>query len=210
MFSWSRFPAVNKIIKILIWSDFLMLYAGGLLSPFFAVFVTGRIAGASLSTVGFAISIFFVAKAIAQVPVSWFADRTDGENDDYFILVLGSALGIAMPLLYFFATEVWHVYAIEAVNGVAHGMMSPTYLAIFSRHIDRHQESTEWMLRSNVVGLGYAVSTALGGLFAQRFGFQPLLLFMAGLMALGTLVLIFIRRDIKEKLLAAEVVNIDE
>ena len=199
MASWLRLPAVNKIIKTMIWSDFLLLSSSGFLAPIFAIFLTGQIAGATLATVGFAATIFWVVKSVVQIPVSWFADRTKGEWDDYAFMVAGSALGVVVPLLYYFlASRVWHVYAIEVVSGIANGMMVPTYLAIFTRHIDKNRENTEWMLHSNTVGIGYAAAAAAGGVLAEKFGFRPLFLVVAGILALGTLILVVIKKDIIE------------
>ncbi|MBI4457858.1 MFS transporter [Candidatus Uhrbacteria bacterium] len=194
-----RKSAVNRIVLTMIYSDFLIISAPGLLAPIYAIFLTGQISGGTISTVGFATTIFWVVKSILQIPVARYVDRTRGERDDYAFLVAGSALASATPLLYyFFAKEVWQVFLFEAVNGAAYAMMVPTYLAIFTRHIDKFQEGMEWTLHSNAVGIGFALAASIGGLMAERYGFNVIFVMVSAIMFLGTVMLLAIRRDITE------------
>lgn len=193
----SRKSSVNHVILTLVLSDFLVISAPGLLSPIIAVFLTTQIAGGTLATVGFATTIFWVIKSVVQVPVAHYADNRRGEADDFAMMLVGSCLASVVPLLYyFFANEVWHVFALEALNGIGYAMMVPTYLAIFTRHIDKYKEGTEWTLHSNAVGLGFAAAAGLGGLMAERYGFRVIFLLVSATMFLGTVILLSIRRDI--------------
>jgi len=188
---------INKIIKTMIYSDFLLISAGGLLTPIYAIFVTKQIAGATIAVVGFTTTIFWVSKSLAQFPISWIADKIKGERDDYVFLVVGSLLASAVPLFYYFlVSQVWHVYLLESFNGLASAMMVPAWLAIYGRHIDKGRENTEWMLHSNAVGLGYAVAASVGGLMAQQFGFRIIFLLVSAMMFLGTAVLVIIKQEI--------------
>ncbi len=190
---------INKIVKTMIYSDFLLISAGGLLTPIYAIFVTKQIAGATIAAVGFTTTIYWVVKSLAQIPVSWIADKFKGEADDYAFMIAGSLLTSAVPLLYFlFATKVWHIYLLEGLNGFGAAMMVPTWLAIYGRHIDKGKENTEWTLHSNAVGFGYAAAASIGGLMAQHFGFRVIFLLVSAMMFLGTLVLVIIKQDIIE------------
>ncbi len=194
---WLRRPQVNKIIATLIYSDFLLLSAGGFLTPIYAVFVTGQIDGGTVAVVGFATTIFWAVKSLAQFPVSWYADQLRGERDDYTMMIAGSAIASTVPLLYYLlADKVWHVYLLEVLNGVGFAMAVPTYLAIFTRHIDKNRESFEWTLHSNAVGFGYAATAALGGVLGQHFGLRVIFPIVSAVMFLGTVVLLLIKEDI--------------
>jgi len=54
------------------------------------------------------------------------------------------------------------------------GMNVPGYSAIFTRHIDKDQEAFDWSVRTALIGLGSGASGALGGIIANRFGFNTL------------------------------------
>ena len=179
----------------MVYADFLYISATGFLSPIFAVFLTSQVRGATLADVGFATTLFWVVKSAVQIPVSWYIDSTPGEKDDYHLMLIGYLASCLVPLgYYFFVSEMWHVYLLEAMNGVAYALLAPSWLAIFTRHIDKHREGTEWTLYSNAVGLGFAATAALGGVLAERLGFRIIFLFVATLMFCGGLVLFHIRR----------------
>lgn len=189
---------INLLIRILIFSDFLILSAVGFVNPIFAIYITGRISGASLSVVGYAATILLVVKSLMQLPIAKYVDRTPGESDEFFFVFWGSILASATTFLYLFIDQVWQLYALQACFGLANAMSYPSWFALFSRHVDKHKEGFEWGIYSSVVGVGVAVTSALGGLMAERFGFGPVF-FIVGLISLiGTLMLLPMRRYLLE------------
>ncbi len=193
---WKK-TGLNKIVFTMISSDFLVVSAPGFVSPIVAVFLTTQVQGATLATVGFATTLFWVVKSAVQVPVSAYIDARRGERDDFAIMVIGTTIVSIVPLLYyFFAHEVWQVYLFETINGIGYAMQVPTWLAIFTRHIDRHREGTEWMFHSNAIGLGYAGTAALGGVLAERFGFRVIFLLVSAFLFLGSAALLAMRDEI--------------
>ncbi len=180
----------------MVYADFLLISATGFISPISAVYITTHIAGATIATVGFVTTLFWVVKSAVQVPVAAYADAKPGERDDYMLMVAGSVIMAIVPLLYyFFIREVWQVFAVEALNGIGYAMSVPTWLAIFTRHIDKHRESSEWTLHSNAVGLGFAATAAIGGVLADRFGFKVLFLLLSAFTFLGIIALLYIRKE---------------
>ena len=180
----------------MVYADFLLISATGFISPISAVYITTQIAGATIATVGFVTTLFWVVKSAVQIPVAAYADATSGERDDYLLMVIGSVIMAIVPLLYyFFIREVWQVFAVEALNGIGYAMSVPTWLAIFTRHIDKHRESSEWTLHSNAVGLGFAATAAIGGVLADRFGFKVLFLLLSAFTFLGIIALLYIRKE---------------
>ncbi|MEY4744361.1 MAG: hypothetical protein RL272_306 [Candidatus Parcubacteria bacterium] len=197
---WRR-PQVNKVVMTMVYADFLLISAGGFLTPIYAVYVTTKIAGATLATVGFVTTIFWVVKSAFQIPVSWYVDSKPGERDDFQFMIVGSLIASIVPLLYyFFAKEVWQVFAFEALNGIGYALQVPTWLAVFTRHIDKHRESSEWTLHSNAIGLGFAAAAAVGGVLAERFGFKAIFIIVSAFMFMGTAALLFI----KDEMLASD------
>lgn len=194
--SWWQQPKVNKVIMTMIYSDFLLISATGFLAPIYAVFVTKQVQGASLATVGFVTTLFWVVKSVMQLPVSSYIDAVKGEKDDFVFMVAGALIVSLVPLLYyFFVRETWQMFAVETLNGIGYAMLVPTWLAIYTRHIDRHREGWEWMLHSNAIGLGFAVTSTVGGVLAERFGFGVIFLLTAGFSFVGSLLLLLIRKD---------------
>ncbi len=190
-------PAINRVVAFMVYADLIFFTAAGLITPIMAVFYVDRINGGTIALAGLATALFWVVKSAVQVPVSLYADNRKGERDDFVLMVIGYVIAALVPFLYFlFVTEVWQVYLLEALSGAGYGLLTPTYLAMFTRHIDRQKENFEWTLHSNAVGLGYASAAAIGGVLAERFGFRPVFLLTSIIMILSPVVLLSIRKHL--------------
>lgn len=168
--------------------DIMFFSAFGLIGPIFAVFVTNQIAGATIATAGFAATISLLVRALLQMPVARYIDRHKGEKDDFIFMVAGSALISIVPFAYFFVTTPLHLYLAQVVLGIGGALANPGWYAIFTRHIDKNKEGTEWTLENVGVGLAAAGTAAIGGLLAQNFGFHNLFLIVGVLSLLGLII----------------------
>ncbi len=179
---------VNKIIRVLVLGDIMFFSAYGLINPIFAIFITNQIAGATIATVGFAATISLLVRAFLQMPIARYIDRHKGEKDDFIFMVAGSTLISIVPFAYFFVSTPLHLYLAQAVLGVGGALANPGWYAIFTRHIDKNKEGTEWTLENVGVGLAAAGTAAVGGVLAQRFGFHNLFLVVGILSLLGLII----------------------
>lgn len=188
---------INNLIKILTFSDFLIVSGWGLVNPIFAVFLTKQISGGNLELVGLATSIYLIVRSFLLLPFARLIDSIKGEIDDFVIMATGSLLMSMVPFLYSFATTAFHVILLQALWGFASAMVSPGWLAIFSRHIDKNIEAEEWGLYGSMVGLGGALSGALGGFLAENLGFRFLFLIVGAISTFGTSFLFFVYQDLR-------------
>lgn len=187
-------------------SDFLLISGFAVFGPIFAVFVVDKIQGGSLAVIGFAAAIFQIFKSSFQIPIARYLDKNHGEKDDFYSLIIGSFLIAAIPFFYIFAETKSHLFIIQAVYGLGAAFAIPPWYAIFTRHIDKMHENTEWALESVSIGLGAASAAALGGILAEKFGFTAVFV-IAGVMAtIGAITLIKIYSDLREKVGRGEVV----
>jgi MFS family permease len=188
---------ISHTIRTLITSDFFINAGFSVFAPVFAVFVTGQIKGGTIQVVGFAAAIAQIVKSSLQIPVARWLDRNHGEYDDFYSMVIGSCIVASSPFLYLFASEVWHVYAIQAWFGLGNALAVPPWYAIFTRHIDAMRENIEWSMESVAIGISGASAAALSGILVANFGFR-LAFFVGGLFAiLGALVQMRIYRDLR-------------
>jgi len=193
------------VIKTLVISDFLTNAGFSVFAPIIAVFVTKQIEGGSLEIIGFAAAIFQVFKSVLQIPISRFLDKDHGEFDDFYSMIFGSLLIASVPFLYLLASQPIHVYLIQAVYGAGAAFAIPPWYAIFTRHIDKLKENQEWSLDSIAIGIGAATSAALGGILANRYGFQTVFIIGGFLAVLGAIQQMRIYKDLREKVAHDEV-----
>lgn len=192
--------AINKIVKTLVIADFATNSAFGLLAPIFAIYLSGHIAGGGAAVAGFATSTYWATKSLLQLPIAKFLDRTDGEKDDFYALVVGQLIASSTFFLYLYVSFPWHIYAIQALLGMAMAFVVPAWYGIFTRHIDKDRTSFEWSLESVFsVGVATATAGALGGVIAENYGFDILFAGAGSLAILGTFLQIFLYSHLTAK-----------
>jgi len=100
---------------------------------------------------------------------------------------------------YIFSSQVWHIFVLEAIRGLAMACAVPTWAAIFTRHIDKGREAFSWSLESTSVGFAAAFAGAIGGGLAAVFGFK-LVFALVGIFGLASSsLLLLIRQNIFPK-----------
>lgn len=190
---------VNDVIKLLTYSDLLILSAWGLIGPILSIFVIDEIEGGTVAVAGLSATVFFVVRSIVQLPIAQYIDSKRGEFDDYRMMVLGSLVTALSAFLFAHATLVWHVYAVQALYGVAIAMASPPWNAIFTRHIDKNREGYEWSLYTSLISLGAGLTAGLGGFLAQSMGYKTVFIIIGFVTLIGTAFLSGITGDLKKR-----------
>jgi len=187
----------NSVIRWLIISDFIIIGSYGLLGPIFAVFITDYIDGANIQVVGIAMTIFLITKSLAQIPIATIIDKIKGEKDDFWIVFVGSIIMSLIPLAYIFIHTIPQLYLVQAIYGAVTAATFPAYMAIFHRHLDKGKEGTELGVYYTLTDIASAVTGAIGGSLAYYLGFRWVFILVMVFNLLGSLALIFIKRDMK-------------
>lgn len=190
----------NDFILTIVISDFFVNSAFAATAPVFAIFITKQIEGGNAAVAGFATSSLWLTKAIFQLPIAKFLDRTDGESDDFKALFLGSFCMSFVPLFYLFVSKPWQLYLAQAFFGLCLAWVVPAWYSLFTRHVDQFRISFEWSLDSVFsVSIATAVSAAFGGLVANTFGFKTLFVLSSILSFSGVFLLLPLRNKIKKR-----------
>ena len=190
---------INKVIKTLIFSDFLFHNGWGLIGPIFAIFITQQVQGGSLASVGLIAATYWLVKSISQPFIAHFLDITKGEKDDFKFLMAGMIVANLVPLGYIFTTQLWHIFLLEIIRGIAMACVIPTWLGIFTRHIDRGWETFSWSIQSTSMGFAAAFAAAFGGIIATFLGFK-VVFFLVSLFGLSSaFCLLMIKKQLFEK-----------
>jgi len=188
---------INKIVKYLVLSDLVFGAGWGLITPVFAIFIVDRIQGGTAFVVGIASAIYWILKSILRIPIGMFLDKTIGERDDYWFLTVGLFMAAFVPFGYAIATLPWHIYMLQVFYAIGMAMSLSGWTAIFTRHIDKGKEATEWGIDATSVGLGAGISAAIGGWAVTQFGFALVLIAVGILGLIGASILFLLRDEIK-------------
>lgn len=185
---------VNLIIKILIASDFIIWSSANLVGPVFAIFIVDMLPGGNIAAVGIASMIFFVTKSIIEIPVGIYIDKSKSERDDLYSALLGTILNATSFFLYPLIDSVWQLYLVQILSGASAAIAYPGWYSIFTRHVDKSKEAFEWSLHDVLLGIGMAITSALGAFMVAKFGFN-VVFYIIGSMTLAGAALLFIIRD---------------
>lgn len=194
---------INKIVKVLITSDFFLNLGWGLLSPIFALFILEKITinnpAKAAEVAGFAALFYWITKSFIEIPIGHFLDKTDGEKDDFWFMTMGLFIVGLVPMGYLFATQPWHIYIFQVVHAVGMAMALPSWLAIFTRHIDKGREAFEWSMETTSISMGAGIAGGLGGIVASIFGFKFLFIFVSALTIIAAILLLFVKNNISKR-----------
>jgi len=187
----------NRIVKYLVLSD-LVFYAGwGLISPIFAIFIVEKIQGGDAFVAGISSAAYLILMSLLRVPFGMFLDSRPGEKDDYWFLTVGLFIAALTSFGFIFAKLPWHVYLLQIIRAVTMAMSLAAWPAIFTRHIDKGKESTEWGLDATSVGFGAGISGAIGGWAVTQFGFNRVFIAVGVIGLIGAILLLPLKNDIK-------------
>ncbi|MCW1892231.1 MAG: MFS transporter [Candidatus Uhrbacteria bacterium] len=184
---------INAVVRYLIMSDVLLVGASSMLAPIFALFIIRDIQGGNEIVAGIAAAIYLITKSLFQIPVATIIDRIRGEKDDFGILVCFSVIMALVPLLYLFISQPWQLYVVQFILGLFTAMTFPSFMAIFTRHIDRKKEATEWGVYFTLTDFASAGLAGIGGVIAGTAGFPALIIAVVVLSVIGGLLLIPIK-----------------
>lgn len=181
-------------------SDFFINLGWGLLSPVFAIFILENIATQSLSeaakVAGFAALSYWITKSLLEVPIGHFLDKKHGEKDDFWFMVIGTFITSLVPIGYLFSSLPWHIYFFQVIHAIGMAMALPSWLAIFTRHIDKGKEAFEWSMETTSIGAGAGIAGGVGGIMAGVFGFNVLFIFVSALTVLSAILLLLVKNDV--------------
>src|SRR3990167_7621604 len=188
---------INPVVRFLIISDTVLSGAAGLLGPIFALFIEDFIVGGNAAVAGIAAGVYLFTKSVLQIPIAHFIDRIRGEKDDFWIMLIFTILIAFIPLLYLVINTPLQLYIVQFVLGFFTAFTFPTYMAIFTRHIDKEKEGTEWGVYFTLTDLTSAALASIGGFLATTQGFPTLIFTVVILSTIGSLILWPIKPYIK-------------
>jgi len=195
--------SINKVVKILVLSDFVLLFGWGLIAPILAIFITQQIQGGDAKVAGIAVGIYWLLKSIVQIPIGSYLDKNHGEKDDFYFLVGGTLLASLPPFGFIFSSLPWHIYFWQVIHAVGMAAALPGWCGIFTRHIDKGKEAQSWALDSSALGIGAGVAGIIGGVVVKIVGFTPLFIGVGILGIISALLCFLIKKELlpKEKII---------
>ncbi|EKD52937.1 MAG: hypothetical protein ACD_61C00191G0003 [uncultured bacterium] len=157
----------NSALKVLFISNSIYVFAALLLGPLYAVYVQ-KIGGGVL-LVSISSAVFYVSSTIFLLFMARWGDRI--REKEMMLLASYVIRGLAFLSLIFIDSAL-SLISIQILFGLAESLGTPTFGALFAKHVDRKEEVLEysdWAIVSNLV---MALGTILGGFIVSSLGFN--------------------------------------
>ncbi|MEZ4156760.1 MAG: MFS transporter [Candidatus Paceibacterota bacterium] len=165
----------------------------------FALFVEDFIVGGSAEVAGISAAIFLFTKSILQIPIAHIIDKIRGEKDDFWLMIVFTFLISLMPLTYLIVDTPGELYLVQFIYGIFTAFTFPTYMAMFTRHIDRAKEGVEWGVYFTLTDITSAAFAAVGGYIATNQGFPILIGAVVAISLIGSCFLIPVKPYIRKR-----------
>ena len=85
----------------------------------------------------------------------------------------------------------------QVLYGLGAALAYPTWLGLWSTHLDKKHESFEWGIYSTVTGLVAAGTASIGAAIAQYIGFSYTFIFVGTMALFGVLILFLLEKNHK-------------
>jgi len=186
-----KFAIGNHALRILLGTVSLVLIAGAMFGPIYAIFVEEI--GGSLFDASFAAGLFALTAAITTVIAGTYIDNI---RENKQVLVFGYIITGIGFLGYTHISSVFGLFMVEMILGVGEAVSWPAFDALYSRHLDKHKEGSEWAAYEAMAYLVGFFGAMTGGLVVTFFTFGTLFSLMAVLCFMSAAYLLFLPRNV--------------
>jgi MFS family permease len=167
-----EFLKTYKIIRNLIFTNFIFWGGWSLINPIFSVFIVQKIENANVATAGVAIAIFSITFSIFRFLSASFLDSKKGQEDEFWSLFYGLLFLSFCSFLYLFVRNSFHLFFLQFFQGIAMAMYYAGYYGIYLRSLPKEKEGTAYSFDISLVNLIGGLAVLFGGTIAYTFGFK--------------------------------------
>lgn len=176
----------NKALRILLITNGLILVAGAMFGPIYALFVEnigGNLMDASLTG-----GIFALVAGITTLFAGKYADKI---KEPKKIVALGYFLISIGFFLYLTVNSLYYLFALQILIGFGEAIYSPAFDKLFSRHLTKKKAGREWGTWESFHYFSLFIGAIVGGILATFLGFNALFIAM-GIMAFVSAIYVLI------------------
>ncbi len=186
---------MSKTLKLLIISDILVYGALGFVGPILSIFIDKNLTGGGIFTAGLASTIYLITLSILQIIFSYVFNP----KDRLWMLWLGTGIIALVPIGYIFSTSILHLFIAEFFYGIGAAFAYPSWSSLFTSSLEKGKRGFQWSMYSSGLGIGTAITAAVGGLIAEKMSFKFVFLITSILALIGLFILFRLNKSVLKK-----------
>lgn len=169
---------MNPVVKAFIVSEMFLWSSWNAIIPIFAIFAATKIPGGNTEVAASSFSTYLIVRVVFElISGRYLSKSTDMQK--FIVTIVGIILMSAGYVGFAVTKDVFSVFVFYGVIGMGLGIASPAKNCLFSSHLDKDKEVTEWSMYDGFVFMGMAMAATIGGFVANRYGFAFLFYLVA-------------------------------
>ncbi len=166
---------MNKKLKQLYLTNGVFIVATALLGPLYVLFA------ATFNATPIVISLTWATMLATGLITLYIVSKKcrDSEVASVSLVRIGYIISAISWVLFIFATNIYHIFFIQALLGVGLSIGSSSWNLLVADHLDKNKkvvDYAEWGMLSKLIEL---LSIVFGGIIITTLGYKPLFLIMA-------------------------------
>jgi MFS family permease len=171
-----------KRTKILLISDYFMVFGSGMFGPLFAIF-TEKVGGDILD-ISWVWATYLIITGIIIMIVGKISDKWLGKEK---LVVIGFLLSAIFTLGYLLVSTPLHLFLVQIGLAFGTALSFPTWDALYAKYEDKKHDGFNWGLVDGGEQIVPGIAMLVGGFIVVYFGFPTLFILMAIVQFIGAI-----------------------
>lgn len=173
---------LSKRSKILLLSDYFMVFGSGLLGPLFAVF-TEKIGGDILD-ISWVWSAYLIITGVIIIIIGKVSYKWMGKEK---LVVVGFLLSAIFTLGYLIVSKPLDLFIVQIGLAFGTALSFPTWDALYAKYEDKKHDGYNWALVDGGEQIVPGIAMLVGGFVVIYLGFRTLFILMATVQFIGAI-----------------------
>lgn len=190
------FKKLNRVVIYLTISDVFTWGTFMILSALTGLYLAQKLGQNAIQFVGIGTAIYFLTRAIFQIPLGRITDKYKNDKDEILILFVGILL-MGVPFIFYpYISLPIHFYLLQFVFGIGVAFNVTNWRKLFALNVDGGREGRQYALYETIVSACTAVLSIVGGIIANlgTIYFDMVISFAGIVIMLGSIWVVLIFR----------------
>lgn len=179
----------NRVLRILLLTNGLVLLSGAMLGPIYALFVEKI--GGDLLEASITAGVFALAAGLTTLFAGNIADKV--KHDEKIVSIGYAVMGLGF-FLYLFVDSIWFLLVVQVIIGFAEAFYGPAFDALYTKHTTPTKAGREWGAWESLNYFSLAAGAVIGGFIVVNFGFNIIFMIMSALCFISAIYLVLLKK----------------
>ncbi len=194
MYPEDMFKNFNKVILLLTLSDTFTWGPFIIIANLSGIYLASRLGTDTVNFVGIGTAVYFLTRAVTQIPIGSLTDKIKNDKDEIALLVLGIIL-MGIPFLFYpLITAPFQYYVLQFIFGLGVSFNLPNWRKLFALNLDKGKEGFQYGFYETLLSLSTAIFSGIVGYIANLgdIYFDNSMRVVGSLMILASIFVVFI------------------